>query len=212
MRRRPELRFAWDEASGRYRDLQNGRFVSRGKARGLLDAYTDRISDRAAGLSEKLARGEISVGEWETGMRGLIKRTHAVHAAAARGGWERMTPSDWGRVGSVVKEQYRYLRSFSADVALGVVPRTGALAVRARLYAEAGRRSHFDTERRLMVGRGYVEERSVLGVADHCAGCESAAAQGWQPIGSLPPIGERDCLVRCRCHFDYRRAEGLDQT
>lgn len=209
MRLRPELRFAWDEDSGRYRDLRTGRYLSRGRARALLDSYTDQISDRMARVSESLVRGEVSLSEWETRMRGLVKEAHAVAYATAKGGWSRMTQADYGRLGSIVKEQYRYLRSFSADVALGTVPRTSAIRARARLYAESARRTHFETERRLMAGRGYVEERSVLGIADHCDGCLEEAGKGWRPIGVLLPIGGRDCKARCRCHFEYRR---LGQT
>lgn len=206
MRLRPELRFAWDEDSGRYRDLRTGRYLSRGRARALLDSYTDQISDRMARVSESLVRGEISLTDWESRMRGLVKEAHAVACATARGGWSRMTQADYGRLGSIVKEQYRYLRSFSADVALGIVPRTNAIRARARLYAESGRRTHFETERRLMAGRGYVEERSVLGIADHCDGCLEEAGKRWRPIGTLLPIGGRDCKARCRCHFEYRKA------
>ncbi|MCW5941996.1 MAG: hypothetical protein KIS66_07175 [Fimbriimonadaceae bacterium] len=116
------------------------------------------------------------------------------------------------RLSAIPKEQYRYLRSFSADVALGIVPRTSAIRARARLYAESARRTHFETERRLMAGRGYVEERSVLGIADHCDGCLEEAGKGWRPIGTLSPIGGRDCKARCRCHFVYRKADALGQT
>lgn len=55
-----------------------------------------------------------------------------------------------------------------------------------------------------MANRGYVEERSVLGIADHCDGCLAEAGKGWRPIGTLLPIGGRDCKARCRCHFEYR--------
>jgi len=57
-----------------------------------------------------------------------------------------------------------------------------------------------------MANRGYVEERSVLGIADHCDGCLAEAGKGWRPIGTLLPIGGRDCKARCRCHFEYRMA------
>jgi hypothetical protein len=26
----------------------------------------------------------------------------------------------------------------------------------------------------------------------------------WQPLGSMIPIGSRDCLSRCKCHVEYR--------
>jgi hypothetical protein len=40
---------------------------------------------------------------------------------------------------------------------------------------------------------------SVLGVADHCKGCLSEAAKGWQLLKDVKPIGSRDCGSRCAC-------------
>lgn len=157
-----------------------------------------------AEVSARLAVGRLSLAEWEREMRRQIRDAHATAHAMARGGWKRMTPSDWGRVGAAVREQYKYLSAFAAGIETGAVPRTKALAARARLYAEAARRSHFETERWLMANRGYVEERSVLGIADHCDGCLAEAGKGWRPIGTLLPIGGRDCKARCRCWFEYR--------
>ncbi|HEY6021351.1 MAG TPA: hypothetical protein VIY48_16040, partial [Candidatus Paceibacterota bacterium] len=55
---------------------------------------------------------------------------------------------------------------------------------------------------------GYEEERRVLEPgADHCEGCEEQAAQGWQPIGTLDPIGDEECMTRCKCEFEYRRLD-----
>jgi hypothetical protein len=59
------------------------------------------------------------------------------------------------------------------------------------------------------------EELRVLGEADHCSteddpdgdreGCLELAALGWQPIGTLPKIGESVCIVNCHCRFAYRK-------
>ncbi len=165
-----------------------------------------------AEVSARLAVGRLSLAEWEREMRRQIRDAHATAHAMARGGWKRMTPSDWGRVGAAVREQYKYLSAFAAGIETGAVPRTKALAARARLYAEAARRSHFETERWLMANRGYVEERSVLGIADHCDGCLAEAGKGWRPIGTLLPIGGRDCKARCRCWFEYRKRDAFGQT
>ncbi len=55
-------------------------------------------------------------------------------------------------------------------------------------------------------GRGpiYNEERRVLGDAMHCLDCPPLAALGWQPIGTLPMIGDTECGGHCHCHFEYR--------
>jgi hypothetical protein len=47
-------------------------------------------------------------------------------------------------------------------------------------------------------------ERRILGLADHCSGCVAAAAQGWQPLGTLPAIGDTPCMGNCKCTFMYK--------
>ena len=47
--------------------------------------------------------------------------------------------------------------------------------------------------------------RSLDPQAQHCADCVNWAEMGWQPLGMLPPPGERcQCLFNCRCSLDYR--------
>ena len=60
-------------------------------------------------LSEDLRNGRISPRDWQTGMRGEIKRVHLNGAAAAKGGWAHLSPADYGWVGRIVRGQYEYL-------------------------------------------------------------------------------------------------------
>jgi hypothetical protein len=60
------------------------------------------------------------------------------------------------------------------------------------------------------VGNTFTEERRVLGQpkGEHCPDCPPIAALGWQPIGTLPEIGDSDCHQLCLCHFEYRNGTG----
>jgi hypothetical protein len=40
-------------------------------------------------------------------------------------------------------------------------------------------------------------------VVHNCNECPPDAALGWVPIGTLRPIGARECEGRCLCHFEY---------
>ena len=54
---------------------------------------------------------------------------------------------------------------------------------------------------------GFDEERSVLDEgALHCADCPAEAAKGWVPVGELTPIGERECMTKCRCSIEFRKS------
>lgn len=48
-------------------------------------------------------------------------------------------------------------------------------------------------------------ERRILGhpKTEHCTDCPPLAALGWQPVGTLPDIGESECGPLCLCHFEY---------
>lgn len=60
--------------------------------------------------------------------------------------------------------------------------------------AKVGRRGAFDEERRVHLGHDQA-----------CPICEEATARGWQPIGTLPEIGDSYCLNNCHCFFEYRK-------
>jgi hypothetical protein len=117
-----------------------------------------------------------------------------------------MSPADWGWTGQRLRQQYQWLDGFAQDLATGKQALDGTLAVRASLYAEASRATHREMERRQARLRGEQQEKNQLGAADHCPGCLEQTARGWQPIGSLVPVGSRTCLARCHCSIAFRNA------
>ncbi len=52
----------------------------------------------------------------------------------------------------------------------------------------------------------FAQERRILGrpKTEHCPDCPPIAALGWQPIGTLPMIGDTECGGLCLCHFEFR--------
>lgn len=155
-------------------------------------------------LSQSLLDGSLPLASWQSQMMHEIKAGHLVAATLATGGWAQMDQSDFGFTGQRIRTQYVYLRSFAADVASGKQPWNGTIAARAELYAHASRQTHRAAVERVALKRDEELERNVLGIADHCAGCLAATAQGWVPVGTLPPPGTRNCLSRCRCWIEYR--------
>lgn len=59
--------------------------------------------------------------------------------------------------------------------------------------------------RRKKASGGARWERRILGhpKTEHCNDCPPLAKLGWQPIGTLPDIGDTECGGRCYCHFEY---------
>jgi hypothetical protein len=198
--------FGWNELSGRYFSLQSGQFVSFSDVRDALESVVDASGARMNSLTESLIGEQISIAEWEAGMMEQIKLAHTAAAASARGGWAQMSQADWGAVGRMIRDQYDYLRNFADEIASGKQPLDGRALVRANMYGEAARGTFEQMRRRYeMLMNGMEEERRQLGIADHCISCLDAAALMWQPIGTLPAIGDSVCIVNCRCTFVYRR-------
>lgn len=207
----PEPRFRWNEVAGRYIDL-NGQFVRRETVRLELDRALKESGNRATNLMEDLRAGRISLTRWRLEMRELVKETHLYSAAAARGGWDQLDSSDYGRVGQILSRgpkggfgQYEYLERFADEIATrgGV---EGNDFARARMYAEAGRGTYHTFDQQWHEDNGFDEERSIRHTDDSCVGCVAAEALGWQKIGTIPPIGSRNCLANCRCTMEHRKS------
>ena len=197
-------RYEWNERAQRYVDARTRRFVSGEAIRDALNEVIDIAKERIDADSLALQQGTISLAEWQTRMAQHTKQIHIVSAASARGGWAQMTPADWGATGGALKRQFAFLQNFALDIQRGVQKLGGNFIRRARMYGNAARRTYENIKRRASQAAGNTEERRVLGVADHCPDCVEFAGRGWQPIGTLPPIGDSVCKVNCRCLFEFR--------
>jgi hypothetical protein len=209
--------FGWNPIAGRFFNKANGRFLSFQTIRDEgIEAIVDSTKADMGSLTDQLIAREISLAEWQSGMMELIKDGNNLAGIAARGGIEQMSQADWGAVGNATRDQYRYLRNFAEEIASGKQPLNGSARVRAQLYAEAIENQYERFRRRNeQIYNGAEEEQRVIDpAAEHCEtrgdleGCVELAALGWQKIRTLPPIGHSPCIVRCRCHFIFRKKVG----
>lgn len=197
--------FRYDPIRDRYRDAR-GRYVTRRAVRDALDSRLDAGQLNARTLTESLRRREIAIAEWQLGMGRLVRTSHLQAAAAARGGWAQMSAAEYGAVGARVRDQYKYLRNFAAQLEAGL-PRDGMIVTRALQYVASARGAYHQIERTQMLTRGFAEEVNRLSQAEHCEGdnsCVEQTERGWVPIGALVAIGERICRKFCRCYLVYR--------
>jgi hypothetical protein len=198
--------YRWIAATQRYQDTATGRFVSERAVRAALDDAIQASANVVRDATQQLRLGQMSVADWQTLMMSEIKAGHLASGAAASGGFGNLTQSQFGYIGSQVKAQYQYLRSFAADVVSGKQRLDGTLLRRSELYAKASRGMFHEMQRRTARLAGWDEERRILNPADHCDDCVEYAARSWQPIGTLPRIGESACRQNCQCAFEVRRA------
>lgn len=195
--------YTWDPTVGRYRDFR-GRYVAESAIRQALDAEIRQLDREVAVIVQQLREGVLTVDEFEQLLRSIVKDANLLGAAVAVGGWDQLGAADFGRVGRRLRDEYRFLSDFAEAIARQVQPLDGTLLMRAQMYVR-GARTLFEAVRKgQQQDVGMDEERSILHPADHCDDCLNEAAAGWQPIGTLIPIGERQCLANCRCTMIYR--------
>jgi len=197
--------YSWDDPRAQYRNASN-RLVSRGAVREVLDKYLDVRTARVRDVSVQLQQREITIAQWQRQMEDSIARTHLASAALAKGGWARMRPVDYGRVGRLVRDEYKYLRAFARQIEKGL-PLDGRFLSRAEQYAQAGRHTFHVVETLELKARDYDEEKSIRSARDSCSECIAIAALKWQRIGSTKNPGSRICRRKCRCHKIYRKSQ-----
>lgn len=200
--------FGWNAVAHRYYDLTSGQFISNETLAGGLQSMMDASALNMNAVTQKLIDGNISLANWQTAMMTEIKNTNVASAALANGGWAQMTASDWGASGQLIREQYDYLRGYAAEIANGTQALDGRALVRSDLYADAANGTFWEMDKRSHLLDGYDMARRVLEVKDegNCDGCIEAAAEGWLPIDEVLPIGDAECMTRCRCSIEYSRS------
>lgn len=187
-------------------DLSTGRFISYRAVRDELEIVLNASRDDVLTISKQLQGGEIGLDEWQVAMMRNVKQINTISAALANGGWTEMSQADWGAVGRIIRDQYKFIDNFSTEIFVGEQPLNGNFLRRADLYAQSGRGTFEEMIRRYQETDNLMEEeRRFLGPADHCPGCLEQASRGWQEIGTLDAIGEEECATNCHCHFEYRR-------
>lgn len=196
--------YQYDPRSRRYRNRTSGRYLSAKEVRGAVDAIIDAQTVKMRALAEQLVAGQLALADWQVQSAALLKSLHVSLGLAANGGLATTSAADLGYLASQIKQQYAFLREFALQIRRGTQPLDGTLVSRAALYTQAGREIYQNVVARAARNGGAQEERSVLGPADHCPGCLGEAKKGWQPIGTLIPIGQRQCKANDRCYFEYR--------
>jgi len=206
--------FAWDGRVSRYRDLSTGKFVSRQTIIDLLRNVTDNTAARLGELARMAAKGDIPPAVFQRAAMAELKALHLASAALGAGGWDKLTAADYGRVGGILRSEYRYLNRFVYDIAAGKLTPEQA-AARAALYAGKGYSQYWAAERtrreEAAVQRGKVLYARWLTVRDNrvCNDCAALEALGWQPAVTFPNPGDGHtaCLGNCRCSLEYEERD-----
>lgn len=197
--------WGWDPVAKRYRDLDTGRFMLRSAVLEWVEESLDASAVATDQLAQFVIDGIVSPVDFGLLMRQELKEEYIRQYLLGIGGRAQMTPQDWGSIGGMLADQYRYLDRFVDEIASGEVP-PGSLLLRVRMYANSAREAYERAHLKNAAALNMVEEQWVLGDAEHCPDCVAFAGMGWQPIGTFPFPGEgaTECLTNCKCHKIYR--------
>ncbi len=179
--------WVYEPDTHRYRNSETGRFIGATGMAELRDKFMKAQTERTAEIATRLSRGEITVQEWTTEMRGVIRQTYTDNYVMAHGGRGTMTPSDWGKVGQLTRAQYEYLQKFGTDLKNGKYDADGvaseaAIARRAGMYP---------------------------GAANEAFAGGMAGSMGLDPsdLPALPGDGSTRCLTNCLCAWSIEYVE-----
>jgi hypothetical protein len=171
----------WDPVQANYRDADNN-LLTEGDIRALLGRFLERQRGRAEAATRQLTTGELTVPEWETEMRWIIKNSVGAAYMLGRGGRNAMEIRDWGRVGRMAASQYRFLNQFAAQLVAGSVSEGRAIA-RAMLYPLSAKQAQ---------SSGYTR------------------AIGGPDLPAYPGDGSTQCLGNCLCSWSLEQTTLAD--
>jgi len=172
--------WVWDTKSRRYRNSETGRWISHSKVAQLRNDFAATQRQWADTAASALSRGDWTVRRWELEIRDRLKRVYLSEYMLGRGGKNAMTSSDYGRVGSMLKEQYDFLRSFALDIQDGTMSEA-QIAARTQMYHESATQAF---------------ERGKV-----------AAYSGDLNLPAYPADGRTRCRARCKCRWDIRETK-----
>jgi len=206
-------KYTWDALRRVYINDATGKVVTPWQQRQIGLRIVNKSAAAMKQLAEDYVEGAASFEEWAVGMREAVKSVHSAMSQFAYGGKAQMGVAERGRLGATIRDQYKYLSQFALEVEAGRVEVGDALIARSEMYGKAGWATYQDQVGHREKHAGMDEERSFLEPdADHCQDCFDEASIGWAPIGSLVPIGSRQCVARCQCSMEYRHSSEAEDA
>lgn len=203
----------WDKSANRYRDKATGRFLAWNTVYSLVEQSLVASSNVANTLAEYVSAGSISVDDWLRLMREEIKGEYIRQYLASVGGRQMMTKADWGSVGGMIADQYRYLNDFAKEIAAGNLTE-GQIKMRANMYINSAREAFERAKARVAVSAGYdLVFWDVDTLVENCSGCVAFNQMGWVKIadnpykGAFPGSGDTVCLTNCHCTLRYKNSK-----
>lgn len=190
-------RYRLTAAGAKITGFRKGWILSTAQMLEMRHQFVDYQKGRVDSLTSRVVLGEITRTDWVLAMREAIKETYTGLYVVARGGRFQMTLADFGRIGSMLKQQFfgvkgkhRGLAGFEADIKNGEFTAENIEGILARMQIRAG--MYIDSaiqayEKANLITQASEELYDML-LKDY----------------QFPGDGNTPCLTRCRCHLDIK--------
>jgi hypothetical protein len=191
--------FLWNPESRTY--SADGESLDSRTVRDWVREAVDSSKERVREAAEAYRKGEINLPAFVITIREEMVNAQTASAVIARGGREQMGNSEWGALGSRVRENNTYLRAFERGLANGEIPLDGRIDSRAGLYIDS---AVVDYENEVIAREKDAGVATVVWIcADDEASCEDCVdAAGEYPIDEVPALGSLSCVNNCRCTIE----------
>lgn len=131
--------YSWDRSARRFRD-PSGKFISQTRIKGMRNQIVRTEQERARSLMQRFIDGNMTTEQFVRAFRALVKQTTVMEYMLGRGGRHVMTQADHGRIGRMLRDQYRYINRLAADIEKGLSPE--AALNRAGMYIDQSRAAY----------------------------------------------------------------------
>jgi hypothetical protein len=201
------MEFGFSKNSGRYTNLETGRFVPRDLIFGELNADVQRFTVRANRLAKQLTDGKISTTTFSRLLREELKPLLTRSSALGAGGMSQLEGKQLSQLGNGARKTYSSLKYLTDQIKRGELT-PGQIAERARRLGSNAYGAFHRAEQLSRVEGGFLLGWRHLGFnINHCADCLTLRTQGYLPINEITPIGDGCvCGGRCHCQITYKKA------
>ena len=107
--------YEWVPSAHNYRQ-PNGTFVKRSR---VLDLLGDAITQNERTMLRDMtaySEGRLDAQTWLVAQSEALKREYLQNAALGAGGWDRLTPADYGRIGGKLGREYARIANLAEQV------------------------------------------------------------------------------------------------
>lgn len=191
--------YNYSNLTNRWRDATTGQFVSETVVINEMRLHQQATYSTLENLTNSLYSGQISVSQWQIGIASELKDAHLAQSIFAVGGKANMTAANYGRVGGVLADEYRYLTRFAQQIANGQISQAQALA-RIRQYGNATQQSYYREYAQATPDNEVIHWD--LNPAEHCGDCldlNSGSPYTSATLPTVPGAGNTQCRGNCKC-------------